>query len=311
MTRWVKIRVATVSLPAILLLIRLYPWRPLSDLVPQSTSIWSADGELLRATLAPDGQYRLWTPLSQMSPELINAFQLKEDRWFYWHPGVNPVSLLRAGIKTWRGDGRQGGSTLTMQLARLVYHLNTKTPAGKLKQSAMALWLEARYSKRSILEAYLNLAPFGGNIQGVGAASRIYFGKPPSQIGLGEAITLAVIPQRPASRAGRSRQPNRLLSARAQLASFWINKNRTTDSERRQLELPIVAEADFAMPLRAPHFTDAMLQANPGLSGPIGTTLDAGLQRLVERQMERYLNQFGERASATRQRCWWTTATCQ
>jgi len=125
--------------------------------VPQSTSIWSADGELLRATLAPDGQYRLWTPLSQMSPELINAFQLKEDRWFYWHPGVNPVSLLRAGIKTWRGDGRQGGSTLTMQLARLVYHLNTKTPAGKLKQSAMALWLEARYSKRSILEAYLNL----------------------------------------------------------------------------------------------------------------------------------------------------------
>ena len=295
MSRSVKIRVAILTVPAILLLIRLYPWRPLSDLVPQSTSIWSADGELLRATLAADGQYRLWTPLSQMSPALVNAFQLKEDRWFYWHPGVNPVSLLRAGIKTWRGEGRQGGSTLTMQLARLVYHLNTKTPAGKLKQSALALWLEARYSKHSILEAYLNLAPFGGNIQGVGAASRIYFGKPASQIGLGEAVTLAVIPQRPASRAGRSRRPNRLLSARTQLASFWLNKNQTTDSERRQLELPVVAQADFAIPLRAPHFTDAILQANPGLSGPIGTTLDAGLQRLLERQMERYLNQFGER----------------
>ncbi|MGA3328252.1 MAG: penicillin-binding protein 1C [Terriglobia bacterium] len=294
MTRRVLKWVAVFALPITLLLIRLYPSRPLRDLVPQSTTVWSADGELLRATLASDGQYRLWTPLSQMSPALVKAFRLKEDRWFYWHPGVNPFSLMRAALKTWRGKGRQGGSTLTMQLARLMYHLNTKTPAGKLKQSAAALWLEARYSKRSILEAYLNLAPFGGNIQGVGAASRIYFGKPPSQIDLGEAITLAVIPQRPA-RAGRSLPQSRLLSARAQLANFWINKNRPTDSESRQLELPILAQADSALPLHAPHFTDAILQGNAGLSGRIDTTLDAGLQRLVERQIDRYLNQFGER----------------
>ena len=284
-----------VSLPAILLLIRLYPGQPLRDQIPQSTSIWSADGELLRATLAADDQYRLWTPLNEMSPALVNAFRLKEDRWFYWHPGVNPVSLIRAARRTWLGQGRQGGSTLTMQLARLLYHLNTKTPAGKLKQSAAALWLEARYSKHSILETYLNLAPFGGNIQGVGAASRIYFGKPPSQIDLGEAITLAVIPQRPAARSGRSIQQSRLLSARTQLANFWRNRNRPTDSERRQLELPVLAQPDSGLPLHAPHFTDAILRANPSLSGPIDTTLDAGLQRLVERQIDRYLNQFGER----------------
>jgi penicillin-binding protein 1C len=287
--------VAIFSLPIILLLIRLYPSRPLRDWVPQSTTIWSADGELLRATLAADGQYRIWTPLNEMSPALVNAFRLKEDRWFYWHPGVNPFSLIRAAIKTWRGPGRQGGSTLTMQLARMVYHLNTKTPAGKIKQSVAALWLEARYSKRSILEAFLNLAPFGGNIQGVGAASRIYFGKPPTEIDLGEAITLAVIPQHPAARAGRSLQQTRLLSARAELANYWIRTNHPTDSERRQLELPVLARADSALPLRAPHFTDAILEANPGLSGPIITTLDAGLQRLVERQVERYLNEFGER----------------
>jgi penicillin-binding protein 1C len=284
-----------VSLPAILLLIRLNPGQPLRDQIPQSTSIWSADGELLRATLAADDQYRLWTPLSEMSPALVNAFRLKEDRWFYWHPGVNPVSLIRAARRTWLGQGRQGGSTLTMQLARLLYHLNTKTPAGKLKQSAAALWLEARYSKHSILETYLNLAPFGGNIQGVGAASRIYFGKPPSQIDLGEAITLAVVPQRPAARSGRSIQQSRLLSARTQLANFWRNRNRPTDSERRQLELPVLAQPDSGLPLHAPHFTDAILRANPSLSGPIDTTLDAGLQRLVERQIDRYLNQFGER----------------
>jgi len=283
------------SLPAILLLIRVYPERPLRDLVPQSTSVWSADGELLRATLAADGQYRLWTPLDEMSPALVDAFRLKEDRWFYWHPGVNPVSLIRAARSTWQGHGRQGGSTLTMQLARLVYHLNTRTPAGKLKQSAAALWLEARYSKRGILEAYLNLAPFGGNIQGVGAASRIYFGKPPAQVGLGEAITLAVVPQRPAARAGRGVQPGRLLSARAQLAHYWLHTNHATDSECRQLELPVLAQPDSALPLNAPHFTDAILRANPGLSGRIDTTLDAGLERLVERQIGRYLNQFGER----------------
>ncbi len=295
MTRRVQTWGWIAGLPAILLLIRVYPGRPLQDMAPQSTSVWSADGELLRATLATDEQYRVWTPISEMSPALVAAFRLKEDRWFYWHPGVNPVSLIRAARSTWQGHGRQGGSTLTMQLARLVYHLNTKTAAGKLKQSAAALWLEARYSKRSILEAYLNLAPFGGNIQGVGAASRIYFGKPPSEIGLGEAITLAVIPQRPATRAGRGVPPSRLLSARTDLAHYWLRTNRPTDSERRQLELPVPAQPNSALPLTAPHFTDAILQANPGLSGRIDTTLDAGLQRLVERQIERYLNQFGER----------------
>ena len=91
-----------------------------------------------------------------------------------------------------------------MQLARLAYRLNTKTPAGKLRQIGAALWLEARYSKRELLEAYLNVVPFGGNIQGVGAASRIYFGKAPDRVSLGEALTLAVIPQRPA----QPRRPN-------------------------------------------------------------------------------------------------------
>ena len=106
-----------------------------------------------------------------------------------------------------------------MQLARLTYRLNTKTPAGKLRQIAAALWLEARYSKRDLLEAYLNVVPFGGNIQGVGAASRIYFGKAPDRVSLGEALTLAVIPQRPATRAGRAPSEAGLLKARAQLGA--------------------------------------------------------------------------------------------
>jgi len=289
-------RAAWVIVPALALaLVRLYPSRPLREWVPQSTTIWSADGELLRATLATDGQYRVWTPLPEMSPALVAAFRVKEDRWFYWHPGVNPFSLARAAVKTGRGDGRQGGSTLTMQLARLLYHLHTRTPAGKARQCLLALWLEARYSKRSMLEAYLNLVPFGGNIQGVGAASRVYFGKPPSRIGLGEAITLAVIPQRPATRAGRNSGPDRLLAARARLADYWIRCCHPTDSERRELELPVAPQSEALLPLAAPHFTDAILEANPGQSGPIRTTVDATLQRLLERQVDRYTKQFGER----------------
>jgi len=192
------------ALILLLALLRFSPHDALSKRIPLSTAVWSSDGELLRVTLASDEQYRLWTPLSQMSPELVDAFLLKEDRWFYWHAGVNPVSIVRAGFRTWRGPGRAGGSTLTMQLARMFYRLNTRTPAGKLHQIGAALWLEVRYSKRNLIEAYLNLAPFGSNIEGVGAASRIYFGKSPENVTLAEALTLAVIPQHPATRAGRA-----------------------------------------------------------------------------------------------------------
>src|SRR3954471_1497241 len=157
---------AIAGIVASLLIVRFWPHAPLAERVPLSTAVWSADGELLRVTLASDDQYRLWTPLSQMSTALVDAFLLKEDRWFYLHGGVNPSSLFRAGFRTYRGSGRQGGSTITMQLARLIYRLKTKTPAGKLRQISAALWLEARYSKRELLEAYLNLVPFGGNVQG-------------------------------------------------------------------------------------------------------------------------------------------------
>src|SRR5438552_13590451 len=95
-------------------------------------------------------------------------------------------------------------------------------PTGKLRQAEAAMWLEARYSKREILEAYLNLTPFGGNIQGAGAASRIYFGKPPSQVTFDEALTLAVIPQRPSTRAGRRTPDAGFLAARAQLGKSWL-----------------------------------------------------------------------------------------
>jgi penicillin-binding protein 1C len=257
--------------------------------------VWSADGELLRVTLSADDQYRLWVPLSRMSPTVADAFLLKEDRWFYWHYGVNPLALTRAAVRTYRGE-RQGGSTLTMQLARLIYRMNTKTPTGKLRQIGAALWLEARYSKHDLLEAYLNLVPFGGNVQGVGAASLVYFGKPPERVTLGEALTLAVVPQRPASRAGRAASQASLLAARARLGRLWLAHHGDTAADRRQVALPIVAALSVALPWEAPHFVDALLaDGSPRTdAGRIDTTIDAGLQHVIELQIRRYLAQRGD-----------------
>src|SRR5262245_12404489 len=124
----------------LLLAFRLWPHSPLADRIPLSTAVWSADGELLRVTLTSDDQYRLWTPLPEISSDLVEAFLLKEDRWFYWHPGVNQPALVRGAYRTYRGASRQGGSTLTMQMARMMYRINTKTLTSRLKKAGLVLW---------------------------------------------------------------------------------------------------------------------------------------------------------------------------
>lgn len=271
------------------LVLRLWPHAPLSERIPTSTAVWSADGALLRVTLTPDEQYRMWVPLCDVSSTLADAFLLKEDRWFFWHPGINPVALVRAATATYVDDNRQGGSTITMQLARLVYGLNTRRPTGKAQQIAAALWLELRYSKKQILEGYLNAVPFGGNIQGVAAASRLYFGKTPDRVNLAEAMTLAVIPQRPASRAGRTSSDQELLAARRRLGNLWLAAYGDRADDRRQISLPVVAERAFNMPRHAPHFVDALLASRHSASPRIDTTLDSQLQQLVELHVGRYL----------------------
>src|SRR5205823_717535 len=156
---------------------------------------------------------------------------------------------------------------------------------GKLRQAAAALWLEARYSKRELLEAYINLVPFGGNIRGTGVASRIYFGRPPSQLTPGEALTLAVIPQHPLTRAGRTIHGSALEQARARLVKQW-------SAQRGIVDLPADTGVQFALPQLAPHFVDALLGERADRSGRVETTLDSGLQRVLERQIQRYLAQY-------------------
>src|SRR2546423_5765763 len=167
MSRWRRrFHVAAGIFCVIKLTFLLWPHPKLRERVQSSTAIYGSDHRLLRLTVAADEQYRLWTPLEVISPQLCEAVKLYEDRHFSWHYGFNPAALIRAAFSTAAGDRRYGGSTITMQLARRLWHIDSRSVRGKLSQLARAVQLELQYSKHDILEAYLNLAPYGGNIEG-------------------------------------------------------------------------------------------------------------------------------------------------
>lgn len=278
---------------AVLVILRLIPADPLSDRIARSTAIYAESGELLRLTLADDQQYRLWVPLDDISPRLPQAVQLYEDRWFHWHPGVNPAALVRSAWATYTGDSRQGGSTITMQLARRLYGIDSRSIAGKLEQIAAALWLEARYSKHDILEAYLNVAPYGGNIEGVGAASLIYFHKRAHDLNLPEALALAVIPQNPrrrmAARNGASLPPE-LADARERLWQAWRTSHPEDERFAADMALPLRPWSTAQLPFRAPHLTDALLRDGDGARGEIHSGVDLRLQTTLERAIRQYVD---------------------
>jgi len=284
---YLALGVLGVGLSAILAA-RTWPRAPLRELAPGSTAISTEQGELLRLTLAADGQYRLWVSLEDMPRRLPAAVILYEDRWFYRHPGVNPVALARAAARDGLGQRRMGASTITMQLARRVYRLDTRTALGKMRQIALALWLEMRYSKHDILEAYLNLAPYGRNIEGVGAASLIYFTTPVARLSVPQLITLAVIPQNP-----RERRPRPAVTvspalddARRRLWMRWLV--REPDDARFSGGIAAVpAQSPEQLPFLAPHLTDALLRET---AGDVHTTLDLSQQRTVERMVHTYIS---------------------
>ena len=188
---------ALVAVAALLLL----PKPELLDAYTYSDRIYDRNGQLLHLGLSLDDKYRIRVPLQEIPPAARKALLLYEDRWFYEHPGVNPASMLRAVWQMLTGGRRQGASTLTMQVARIVYHIDSSSVSGKLLQIVRALQLEIFYSKDEILEAYFNLAPYGGNIEGIAAAAQVWFNTPVSRLNLPQILTLTVIPQNPVKRS--------------------------------------------------------------------------------------------------------------
>ena len=257
-----------------------------------SAAVLDRQGRLLRLALADDQRYRLRSRLDTISPAAIEATLLYEDRHFYRHPGVNPGSLLRALWSSyWRQHRPMGASTITMQLARMRFGLHTRTLAGKLVQIARAVQLERHYSKAEILEAYLNSAPYGGNIEGIGTASLVYFDKPAAALSLPEALALAVIPQNPARRnpASAAGYP-RMAAARRRLLAMWAQAKPLDDETRAQFALPLAVRARSQLPFHAPHFSESILASATDRRGLIHTTLDLDRQSMLERQLARYVD---------------------
>ncbi|HEX7342144.1 MAG TPA: penicillin-binding protein 1C [Rhodanobacteraceae bacterium] len=298
--RWQNVLAACALLAAVLVGCRLWPHPRLRDAFPQSTAVYDDAGHLLRLTLASDGQYRLWTPYKDFSPQLIQATLLHEDQWFWWHPGFNPWGLIRGAWVTYVEHGHpQGGSTITMQLARLLYHLHTRTPLGKLHQVALAVELELFHSKKQILTAYLNFAPYGGNVVGAGTASLVYFGKSARDLTLPEALTLAVLPQNPSRRlevmhgVDTTVVAPRLASARNDLYRDWLHKHPQARRWQAVFAMPLTLRTTRQLPFAAPHAVDQLLAHarvhGTALPARVTLTIDLRLQRLLQRQVKRYV----------------------
>ncbi|HEY2346574.1 MAG TPA: penicillin-binding protein 1C [Xanthomonadaceae bacterium] len=304
--RWQNWLVGLALMAAVLVGIRLWPHPPLRDRLPTSTAVYDDHGHLLRLTLASDDQYRLWTPLNDISPQLVEGVKLHEDQWFAWHPGFNPWGLARGAWMTYaRHAHPQGGSTITMQLARLLWKLDTRSPSGKLRQLLRAEQLELFYSKHDILEAYLNFAPYGRNVQGVGAASLAYFAKPVGQLTLPEALTLAVVPQDPARRlqdrhaASHDLINPALAASRNQLYALWLKAHPRDAALKPLFALPLNLRPLSRLPFEAPHVVDQVLAAQGTSGAPVRarivTTIDLDLQHQLERQIAQYVQRGRER----------------
>ncbi|MBA2652247.1 MAG: penicillin-binding protein 1C [Tatlockia sp.] len=263
------------------------PKPPLLKDLSFSTAVYDEEQRLLRLTLTKDDKYRLFTPLAKISPALKEATLLQEDQYFYWHFGLNPYAMLKAAWQTYIVKSRRiGASTITMQLARIRYGINSKKIAGKFSQIIYALQLELHYSKDEILEAYLNLAPYGSNIEGVGAASLIYFAKPISKISLPEALTLSVIPQNPTRRTPSN---NNLKEIRNKLFLRWLAQHPEDKNKKASIELPLSMQTTHSLPFIAPHFVNSVLEEASQGSQELTTTLDARLQAILKRITSNYL----------------------
>ncbi len=257
--------------------------------------VLAEDGTPLWRFADADGVWRYPVSPEQVSSLYLQALLTYEDRWFYYHLGVNPMALVRAAWLNARG-GRvvSGGSTLSMQVARLL-DPHDRTVAGKLRQLWRTLQLEWHLSKRDILQIYLDRAPFGGTLQGVAAASWAYLGKSPLHLTPSEAALLAVLPQAP-SRLRPDRHPERAERARNKVLQRLAQYRVWPEQRLREAaEEPLVL-APRQEPALAPLLARRL--NTPGSPPLIRTTVDAGLQRRLEDLLLGWRARLPERTSA-------------
>ncbi len=235
-----------------------------------------------------------WVPLDRIPSHALLTLVASEDARFFAHRGVDPVGIVRAVWLNLRADGtRYGGSTLTMQLVRMVHSEGKpRTLPRKLREAVLALRLERALDKRAILEQYLNRAPFGNGAYGIEAAARTYFGKPAASLSVGEATLLAVLPRGPRT-YDPLRHEARALRRRAHLLALLVARGELGREEAARASAQRLALGYHAPPFRAPHFVRYAVSTLPAevrrRGGTVRTTLDLPLQTLLERRLAEHV----------------------
>lgn len=248
--------------------------------------VYSRDGHLLNCFTSPDRFWRKPVRLAQISPQLQNAVITCEDRWFRYHPGFNPVSLALAAVDNMRaGKFVRGGSTITMQIARMM-EPKSRTIPNKIIEILRSMQLELNYSKDELLEIYFNLAPYGGNIEGVGAASYLYFDKSPGQLSLSEIAILTAIPSSP-SQFRPDRDLAKCVARRNRVLSTLRNGHVISAADYEQALKEEIRTARVAAAVSAPHFCQTMAATYPR-QPEIRSTLDYKLQVTCEQLARGY-----------------------
>jgi penicillin-binding protein 1C len=272
--------VAAGSAACLLALDRAFP-PPLDAAQVVSVEVVDRDGSLLRAFATPDGRWRLKPDLDTLEPNFLKMLVAYEDQRFWEHRGVDVLALVRAaGQLVTTGRIVSGGSTITMQLARLGEPREVRTFRAKFRQIARAVQIERRLSKREILERYLTLAPYGGNLEGVRAASLAWFGKEPRRLTLAEAALLVALPQAPEARRP-DRNPDFARAARDRVLARMAGADVISGGDGERAMANAVPAARWPIPAHAAHLAQAALRKHPA-ARLHQVTLKRGVQEGLE-----------------------------
>jgi penicillin-binding protein 1C len=255
---------------------------PLAQAQQVSTSVVDRNGKLLRAYAMADGRWRLPVDArTGVDPGYLKLLLAYEDRRFRSHSGVDPLALGRAALQlVTRGHIVSGGSTITMQLARLMEPRRERSLYAKLRQMVRAIEIERQLSKDQILDLYLALAPFGGNLEGIRAASIGYFGKEPKRLSLAEQAVLVALPQSPETRR-LDRYPGTARAARNRVLDRMVEDGVVSPDDAAQAKTVAVPRLRKPMPILAPHSADQAV-VNVKDTPVIALTLDSNLQKVLE-----------------------------
>ena len=254
---------------------------PLGETITYSTLVVDRNGKLLRPFITKDGYWRLPVTSKEVDPRFLQMLIAYEDKRFYAHGGVDPKALARAAWQAFT-SGRivSGGSTLTMQVARLLEPRPARSLSDKLAEMIRAVQIEQRLSKQQILDLYLTLAPYGGNIEGTRAASLAYFGKEPRRLSTAESALLVALPQAPESRRP-DRNPDRAATARNRVVARLASDGFVNADQAEAASIEEAPKGRLAFPMFAPHVAERLAkQAAPGSVEE--TSIDREIQSTLE-----------------------------